>query len=84
MRLERRSEEVSNANSADLLMGSTLHIGHLETDEGQLDSLLCEARSAIEQRRLSPVDAEEEVALTDAEAGIQILATIHPRLLQLH
>jgi hypothetical protein len=56
----------------------------LETHEDQLNGLLYEAKAAMEQRRLSPVAAGEEVALTDAEAGIQILAAIHPRLLQRH
>lgn len=45
----------------------------LETDEDQLHGLLYEAIAAIEQRRLSAVTAEEEVALADAEAGLQIL-----------
>jgi len=34
-----------------------------------------EAIAAIDQRRLSPVDSDEELALTDAEAGLQILKT---------
>jgi hypothetical protein len=45
----------------------------LETDEDRLRGLLYEAIAAIEQRRLSPVPPEEEVALADAEAGIQVL-----------
>jgi hypothetical protein len=35
--------------------------------------LLYEAIAAIEQRRLSQVNGDEELALTDAEAGLQIL-----------
>jgi hypothetical protein len=44
-----------------------------ETDERHRGGLLYEAIAAIEQRRLSPVPPEEEVALAGAEAGIQIL-----------
>jgi hypothetical protein len=45
----------------------------LETDEDQMRGLLYEAIAAIEQRRLSPVAGQEEVALVGAEAGLQIL-----------
>ena len=45
----------------------------LETDENKMRSRLYDAIDAIERRRLSPVNGDEELALTDAEAGIQIL-----------
>ena len=45
----------------------------LETDEVKMRRLLYEAIAAIEHRRLSQVNGDEELALTDAEAGLQIL-----------
>lgn len=45
----------------------------LETDENKMRSRLYDAIAAIERRRLSPVHGDEELALTDAEAGLQIL-----------
>jgi hypothetical protein len=45
----------------------------LETDEVKMRRRLYEAIAAIEQRRLSQVNSDEELALTDAEAGLQIL-----------
>jgi hypothetical protein len=45
----------------------------LERDEDQLHTLLYQTIAAIEQRRLSPVNSEEDSALTAAEAGLQIL-----------
>jgi hypothetical protein len=45
----------------------------LETDDGKMRSRLYEAIAAAEQRRLIPVNSDEEIALADAEAGLQIL-----------
>jgi hypothetical protein len=45
----------------------------LETDESKMHGRLYEAIAAIEQRRLIPVNSDEEIALADAEAGLQIL-----------
>jgi hypothetical protein len=47
----------------------------LETDDAQACSRIYEAIAAVEQRRLSPIDSKEDLALTDAEAGLQILIT---------
>ena len=45
----------------------------LETDERTMHSALYEAIAAMEQRRMSPVNAAEEIALTGAEAGLPLL-----------
>lgn len=45
----------------------------LETEENKMRSRLYDAIAAIERRRLSPVNGDEELALSDAEAGLQIL-----------
>jgi hypothetical protein len=45
----------------------------LETDERTMHSALYDAIAALEQRRLKPVSADEETALTGAEAGLQML-----------
>jgi hypothetical protein len=48
-----------------------------ETDNERMMNRIYEALAAIEQRRLSPVEAEseEDHALTAAEAGLQSLIT---------
>jgi hypothetical protein len=48
-----------------------------ETDDLLLTGRIYEAISAIEQRRLSPVESnsDEDCALNDAEAGIKALIT---------
>jgi hypothetical protein len=45
----------------------------LQTDEPSMHNALFEAIAALEQRRLSPVNAAEENALAGAEAGLQLL-----------
>jgi hypothetical protein len=45
----------------------------LQTDEPSMHNALYEAVAALEQRRRSPVDASEEIALAGAEAGLQML-----------
>jgi hypothetical protein len=45
----------------------------LQTDEPSMHKALFEAIAALEQRRLSPVNAAEENALAGAEAGLQLL-----------
>jgi hypothetical protein len=45
----------------------------LQTDEPSMHTALFEAVAALEQRRLSPVNATEEIALAGAEAGLQML-----------
>ena len=45
----------------------------LETDDRTMHSALHDAIAALEQRRLSPVSADEETALAGAEAGLQML-----------
>jgi hypothetical protein len=48
-----------------------------ETDDLLMDSRIYEARSAIAQRRLSPVEtnSDEDHALSEADIGIQTLIT---------
>jgi hypothetical protein len=46
-----------------------------ETDDAQMCNRICEAIAAIDQRRLSSIDSKEDLALTDAEAGLQVLIT---------
>jgi hypothetical protein len=46
-----------------------------ETDNALTMTRIYEALSAIEQRRLTPVEPEEERALTAAEEGLQKLIT---------
>jgi hypothetical protein len=45
----------------------------LQTDEASRHKAVYDAIEAIEQRRLTPVDAMEDVALIGAEAGVQML-----------
>jgi hypothetical protein len=45
----------------------------LQTDEELMHTALYEAIAATEQRRLSPVNAAEDIALVSAEAGMQML-----------
>jgi hypothetical protein len=45
----------------------------LQTHEPSMHNALYEAVTALEQRRLSPVNATEEIALAGAEAGLQML-----------
>ena len=45
----------------------------LQTDEPSMHNALFEAIAAMEQRRLTPVNATEEIALAGAEAGLQLL-----------
>jgi hypothetical protein len=45
----------------------------LQTDEPSMHNALFEAIAAMEQRRRTPVNAAEEVALAGAEAGLQLL-----------
>jgi hypothetical protein len=49
----------------------------LETDDSLITGRIYEAISAIEQRRLSPVESnsDEDCALNDAELGIKALIT---------
>ncbi|MGA2431117.1 MAG: hypothetical protein ABSH13_21650 [Candidatus Acidiferrum sp.] len=43
----------------------------LETDESKMRSRLFDAIAAIEPRWLTPANGDEELALTDAEAGLE-------------
>jgi hypothetical protein len=45
----------------------------LQTDELLMHSALFEAITAVERRRMTPVNATEEIALAGAEAGLQLL-----------
>jgi hypothetical protein len=45
----------------------------LQTDEVSRTRAVYEAIEAMQQRRLTPVNGAEEVALTKAEAGVQVL-----------
>jgi hypothetical protein len=45
----------------------------LQTDEPSMCNALFEAIAAFEQRRRTPVNAAEEIALSSAEAGLQLL-----------
>jgi hypothetical protein len=45
----------------------------VQTDETAMHNALYEAIAAMEQRRLSPVPATEDVVLVGAEAGLQML-----------
>jgi hypothetical protein len=45
----------------------------LQTDEARMHNAIFEAIAAVEQRRRTPVNATEEVALAGAEAGLQLL-----------
>jgi hypothetical protein len=49
----------------------------LETDDSLMMGRICKAISAIDQRRLSPLEnnSDEDCALNDAEAGIKALIT---------
>jgi hypothetical protein len=48
-----------------------------ETDDLLMEGRICEALSAVEERRLSPVEvgSDEDHALTEADTGIQGLIT---------
>jgi hypothetical protein len=48
-----------------------------ETDDLLMDGRIYEALSAVEQRRLSPVEmnSDEDRALSEADTGIQTLIT---------
>jgi hypothetical protein len=45
----------------------------LQADEVSRTRAVYEAIEAMQQRRLTPVNGAEEVALTRAEAGVQVL-----------
>jgi hypothetical protein len=45
----------------------------LQTDEPSMHNALFEAIAAVEQRRRTPVNSTEEIALAGAEAGLQLL-----------
>ncbi len=45
----------------------------LQTDEPSMHNALFEAIAALEQRRLTPMNASEEIALAGAEEGLQLL-----------
>jgi hypothetical protein len=45
----------------------------LQIDEPSMHNALFEAIAAMEQRRMTPVNAAEEIALAGAEAGLQLL-----------
>jgi hypothetical protein len=45
----------------------------LQTDEPSMHNALFEAIAALEQRRRTPMNATEEIALAGAEAGLQLL-----------
>jgi hypothetical protein len=45
----------------------------LEIDDTRICSRIYEAIAAIERRRLTSVNSDEDLALRDAEAGLQIL-----------
>jgi hypothetical protein len=45
----------------------------LQTAEPSMHNAIFEAIAAMEQRRMTPVNAAEEVALAGAEAGLQLL-----------
>ena len=45
----------------------------LENDDSRICSRIYEAIAAIERRRLTSVNSDEDLALTQAEAGLQIL-----------
>jgi hypothetical protein len=45
----------------------------LETDDSLLPGRILEARAAIEQRRLSPMDGLEQETLRIAQAGLKTL-----------
>jgi len=48
-----------------------------EIDEAQLSARIHEARSAIEERLLSPVDTEEFAAIEKAQQALQLLWKQH-------
>jgi hypothetical protein len=45
----------------------------LQTDEASRARAVYEAIEAMQQRRLTPVNGAEDVALLSAEAGVQVL-----------
>ena len=45
----------------------------LQTDEACMQKAVYEAIEAMEQRRLTPVNAAEDAALMGAEAGVEML-----------
>jgi hypothetical protein len=45
----------------------------LQTDEASMHKAVYEAIEAMEKRRLTPINAAEDVALVGAEAGVQML-----------
>ena len=45
----------------------------LQTDEASRTRAVYEAIEAMQQRRLTPVNGAEDVALLSAEAGVQVL-----------
>jgi hypothetical protein len=45
----------------------------LQTDEASMHKAVYMAIEAMEQRRLTPVNPAEDVALMGAEAGVQLL-----------
>ena len=44
-----------------------------ETDDSLMDSRILEARAALEQRLLSPIEGEEYRALVNAEKALEVL-----------
>jgi hypothetical protein len=44
-----------------------------ETDDSLMDGRILEARSALEQRLLSPVEGEEYRAIKNAERALEVL-----------
>jgi hypothetical protein len=44
-----------------------------ETDDGRLPGRILEARSAIEQRLLSPIEADELTAIENAHQALEML-----------
>jgi hypothetical protein len=54
---------------------SALVFAILGTDEAPMCSHIYAALAAIVRRRLRPADGEEDLALMNAEAGLQILIT---------
>jgi hypothetical protein len=59
--------------SATYAWQSAYLLAIVETEEDQMPNRLHAAIAAIEQRRLASVSSDENLALADAEAGLQIL-----------
>ena len=54
-------------------MGNSVPSRDSQTDEASMQKAVYDAIEAMEQRRITPVNAAEDAALMGAEVGVQML-----------